>query len=812
MPRKPSSKRRRNRKNKRSAERPQRGRKPDEVLTAGPLTLVRRGRVVEAHMNWDPGEFAKMRASIPAHRESLREQIAQSVEQAVSLIAACDPLPLLPPLFFKNCVVNPETYSEPEHEGKEARVEYAHSLIMAAPAWGTEPPTKDQFTRFETLVEEILDSSLHYFMLREGKDDSPMEVEATKFLGMTRHLFIRGSSMVEHDTDLIRAIYGPHAEMLRRHGLFTTEELIAFCERLTAAVDRGLMKQVGTLQKMKELHARFVEMLDADPELDARVAIETIRGSESALRISEDLDSDAGLLSPLGPHRVARTADDEPILSALSMAKGDNADFLTFEKSPGWPSNNSRIHARPLIERDGAVFCPSPVLLTRNRGTILEAAIRGADSTYFGNQFARKRGRVLEELALEHFERLLPGGSVHHSLYYRIGDQRFETDGIIIFDGYLFILEMKSAPFSVAALRGADKGLKADLEHLVDEPYAQAKRTLAYIRDNEPASFETEDGTVALTIESLSEFRRTYIINVTLADIGHVSARLSSAKAMGFLEGDEWPWSVFINDLRVLSEIIESPADFLLFLNRRLALNDLPAVSTLDELDYLGWFLKHGLFFRKEDFGPHDRLSMIGYTVPIERYYDHVAGRVSSGDKPRLNIREWYRDLVAALGRTGKPGCHHIGSVLLSLDGNEQERIETFFREYSTPNALANGPRSLTLLATELTSFILVVSADNIEKHREKHVRYADMKRLQTDVSAFFVILVEGADMRKVDFEIREGAFPDLEGTRRELEAFARSKYTDYVESVGTPGRNEHCPCNSGRKFKKCCLPRSRSW
>lgn len=66
---------------------------------------------------------------------------------------------------------------------------------------------------------------------------------------------------------------------------------------------------------------------------------------------------------------------------------------------------------------------------------------------------------------------------------------------------------------------------------------------------------------------------------------------------MGFLtDVSPWPWCVGVTDLRVISEIIDSPSEFLLYLERRSQSHNEKALFAHDELDYFIWFLQTGLY------------------------------------------------------------------------------------------------------------------------------------------------------------------------------------------------------------------------
>ena len=789
--------------------------KPDEVFSAGPLTMARFGRFVQMNTRWDPATFQHMRKKMPEIRQKLASDMAEQINECIGIVSACDPLPLLFSIFLKNNLVDVETYSEPEHEGRESYVEYAQSLIMSVPNHGSQPATGEQAERFETLVKSIVDGCMFFFTFKDINPNSSFAVHETQFLGMMRHLAIRGSSFLEHDTALIQALFSAHDSFFQRHNLPTTDQFLSICNDINEGVMDAIRARLKLMSKFKKLHEEFILLTGKNPELSLEEAMSQIRSSPLGVECRSQMQS----TQSKGEYLEFEVTLPDPtgfLRDKLSLSVGENSGFLTFKKSPGWPSNDSQIFERPLIQKDGKLYCPNTILLMRNRAHILEGLIKEIDSKYYETKYVEVRGKTIEKLALGHLARLLPGAQILPNVYYSTIEnglvRRFESDGLILFDDVLFIVEMKAGPFSVAAMRGAEKTLKSDLSHLVGEPYTQATRTLRFIQDHHPARFEWEDMTEAITIESLDQFRSVYMVNVTLADIGHVSARLNSTKEMGLVDGRTWPWSVFINDLRVISELLESPTEFLLYLERRLALNALPQVSTIDELDYLAMFLNEGLHYRKEDLAGLHRFSPVGYTVSIDRYYNHLAGHVSSGEKPRLKISDWYRNLMSEIEATGAPRRFLVSTLLLSLDGTTQDEIEGFVQKFVAVTRTEGKEHSFTLAPEEASSLVVLVTSPTGAIDEAKIRRYTDIKRHQTGISSSVVLVFRASDSKLQGFLVDDAPVQPTAQLEQNVEQFAQRKYDAYLAEHGrSPSRNEQCPCASGKKFKKCCLGRGRA-
>ena len=88
---------------------------------------------------------------------------------------------------------------------------------------------------------------------------------------------------------------------------------------------------------------------------------------------------------------------------------------------------------------------------------------------------------------------------------------------------------------------------------------------------------------------------RQRIYSQTLESLGFLTAGMHLLKEMGLLTGEMWPWSVFVNDLRIISEILETGSDFVSLLRSRVRAPDLPQFEVADEIDFLMAYLRDGV-------------------------------------------------------------------------------------------------------------------------------------------------------------------------------------------------------------------------
>ena len=107
------------------------------------------------------------------------------------------------------------------------------------------------------------------------------------------------------------------------------------------------MDKVSDANELSDLRDRFIAL----PQIHNRYL--------DYLKLAEKTSENPFIIEP--SRRVP-----ENLLKLLSTGFGDNGDFVSFEKAPGWPSNDSTIYQRPLISYAGQYYCFFYQLLYRN--------------------------------------------------------------------------------------------------------------------------------------------------------------------------------------------------------------------------------------------------------------------------------------------------------------------------------------------------------------------------------------------------------------------------------------------------------------
>lgn len=780
-------------------------------FVAGPLTVEQIGADIFYRTDWDPDDFERHRQRLKQLRPELRNEIDEKVRQIETIIRAYDPFSLLQIISIENCLGSTDIGPQDTPNTNICYAEYVQSLILAQNelTFGHEP-SDETIEHFQKIIKDLFNDVWMYFAFEMAEDDSDRDKIYLRFLTILQYLFVRGDSIPQHHNDLMMHLFSPHDTFFKAHYGFSASEVISAVAEIERQLEEDFNRNIELLfTKLKELTASCnSETQKRSDEIQRSILAVAAEGARPE-HFLKDLQATI-IEQPflIEPNELLPTA----LLEQLSASFGDNRDFSTFHKAPGWPMNDSVVHSRPLIQHNGRYYCFIPQLLFHNIGRILEQWIQGKDRVRFETVYQERRGQYLENKSLEYLGKILPGARIFAKLYYGVEEdgqhKRVETDGLILYDNNVMVIEAKAGSLHVAARRGGLKKLERDCREILEGAYRQARRTLNYIRQTDQPRFEDINGNEVLVLENKEDFTDFWMINVSGENLGHLAAHLNSLRSLNLMQVSEWPWSVFVNDLRVISELIEFPSEFFHYLHKRIRLNEFPQFSSSDELDIFMFYLKKGLYFDEKKVNNLDMFFATGFTHDLDSYYNYLSGTGPEASKPRLDISERFKALVTAIEGTGKTNRTRLVNTLLNFHKEGQDEVveklvefaarsreKAEFDDFSVRNRQANA--AMTFF------FYPRFDARKLEnmRHHSQILKYHH----KLDEYALFTVDTSKSGWTGLDFEIFRYKWahdPDMAENVKRLRTWRVQRHR---QTRGQIGRNEPCPCGSGKKYKKCC-------
>ena len=361
---------------------------------------------------------------------------------------------------------------------------------------------------------------------------------------------------------------------------------------------------------------------------------------------------------------------------------------------------------------------------------------------------------------------------------------------------------MNTGKLQLRTLRGS----KLPSEEI--ESTLNANRALIYVRETDEPRFEYKNGKEALVLKNKENITDFWMINVSAENLGHLAAHLNSLRALNLMQAGEWPWSVFVNDLRVISELIEFPSEFFHYLQKRTRLNEFPQFSSSDELEIFMFYLHKGLHFDEEKLGDLGLFLPTGFTEDLDRYYNYLLGIGSEVPKPEMNISKSFKGLIMAVEETRRTGRTRLVNTLLNFRKREQDEIieklveraersreNHDFDDGSIRNVQANAAMTIFLYPRHD-----VAKLEDMRRHSQAlkyHYRLDDYTLFTMDTSK--------QGWTGLDFETFEYKWTYDRHTEEIVKSLKLGRVQRAQRAKGKIGRNTPCPCGSGKKYKKCC-------
>lgn len=321
----------------------------------------------------------------------------------------------------------------------------------------------------------------------------------------------------------------------------------------------------------------------------------------------------------------------------------------------------------------------APHLLTWSIKLNFEARLKSEHGAPWEN-YEEHRAKLVIRKAIEYLSTVMPLNQNYEELYYTFEGNRYELDGLFMFDRYLLLMEAKAGSVSDASRRGATKSLESDLKALVRDPSRQAARAKKYVESTARPTFVTKDGQQVMVDRSIP--LEVVTMALTLDNLAMFTSDMSSIKQMGLLTPDSISWTLYLPDLNIITELLPQPSQFWHYFRWRRALFGMSNIFGTDEVNWLGVYIKQGsgdVKYAPESYS----LTFTSYTTDMDDYFLYRAGqRSKSAPRPKQEIPGPMEKLIHDIERTATPGFTAVTELLLDLTISERRSFAALLRKY----------------------------------------------------------------------------------------------------------------------------------
>jgi hypothetical protein len=408
----------------------------------------------------------------------------------------------------------------------------------------------------------------------------------------------------------------------------------------------------------------------------------------------------------------------------------------TFSDPLKAPWDYNTVDERPFIERDDFYWLfTNPMVPSVLFHTFFFDLMN--DRSYCP-RFEKARGAFVERKVREYMSRIFPKHTILMNPDYPDGNEF--SDVAVLHDGKILIFQCKAKGLTRDARIGADfSRLRMDMQAAIRSAFDQAVRARTYIRSTETPTLKV--GPVQLQIDGTA-ITDIYLINVTLMPFLIFATRFENIEeALGLFPEKEYPFSTSLGDLDIITQVLSSPAMFLHYIERRLALEKTSFGVDADEMDLLGFYISQGMYFSTEEFSNIMDLYLNGFSDEIDEYVYRKHDAHEDVKPPAAPALGGFPELIA--GIEGLSNLHRTDAALALLDmsGSSRKKFLEMIEKTKDSTRSDRSGHSFSMGSPEHSrgfSFITAVGEKTDDAVFEQAMPFALLKKYSEKCNEWF--------------------------------------------------------------------------
>jgi SEC-C motif len=806
--------------------------KPDEVLSGGPLTFARTGRIIHGRADWPAGQFEKMQAALVERHPSVVGEIDALVAEIASLVAVLPPDQLLHRAWWEMTTRQLGTTSESDLSFDDTialrMVDYIQSVIAAVPSATTQRTdlAEADWKSVREKVKRLFSTALleyHLCASAQARLEDPTydpDFEEFKYRAQSYWCSVRGTRYQVHQPAYLRDMFLPFSDVLLELFGITAEEFVTEITKIWRSLSYGLFEAIEAFDSFKTevLNAAEEKLANGagPPDQDPR---DVVAGIVEERGWQERQKSALGRVLWFDLFDVQKvTKLPHSLLAELTWSPGEEKAFFSPGPFGGWPLRVWPIFKRPFIRLNGRHLCFDLYGLLDNLYRVMERIVKRLKPEY-KEAWNLNQKQLSEALPFKYLRNILEGATEFRPVVYpaKNGNRTdwCEADGLLAYDDHLFVVEVKAGTFTSTPPSTDFPAYVASLKNLVLKPATQGRRFVEYLGSAASVPIFDADHRQVATLRK-ADYRHVTICAVTIDAFTEMAAQVQHLRKIGVDVGANPIWALSVDDLRAYADVFDNPLVFLHFVEQRMQAFGSDIVRTDDEFDHLGLYLKHNHYasHARELRGDSDaRITFTGYRSNVDKFFSARMGEAAHPAPLRQRIPRRLFEIVDSLSRGVTPGRAKVASHLLDLDGEWRENIATGIDEELERQPTTRRPKPLSTHGdVTLTIFCWTPccpaqdSALALKHARKVLLLHDEPRRLLLELTYSDGGVLEDVTWQWVDLP----SIPqvDLPTLRADAERLRETRIASARAGHRKIGRNELCPCGSGKKYKRCCIGR----
>lgn len=635
--------------------------------------------------------------------------LQESFDDLETFLARYDPISLLSQLTL-TFMFTPENEFQSESSDVFEWQRYIELLAGIAlgrplPSRPTDPIDGPVLTQLHTLIEKYFNEVSKQLAFEAHPNSENPDKDFLLIEAKIESLYVRGDAYPHQFFTFAQGLYGSHDQWFTAKYGFTIEEAI----RLAKAIGTEYSERVNRSgENARAAARRRAEELIAEGEFPEDQRRDLEKGIFCALHFGQ-----ADSLLAFSADELAQCSGGSPetckrFLGRMSQPFGyRNPAFPnTFIEAAKAPWDYNTLSERPLVSHDGKYWLFVPPLLVSSVFNTFFFDLMGDDE--YRPIFEKARGAYVERKTAEFVCRVFPEMTFLNPTFPN-GEEL--ADAIVLHDHKVLIFQCKSKALTrLARIGGNFDALRKDVQNAIADAFQQCVRARKHLKEHKPATFRVGGCQCSLDADQVNEI---YLICVTAMPLQTLAARLANTNStLGLFPDNEYPWSLSLGDLDVVTQVLRTPARFLHYAQRRRQVEATPFRLNADEMDYLGFYLLNGMRLEAEEFKGMDAVGLSGFSDDLDRWVYETFELDRPVDPPQIVMTDAFSNFLRDIESSSDEYRTDCAIALLDLSTagrnkfiemvtqtKEQSKHDGCLHSFSL--VLAGGKRGLSFVSLD---------------------------------------------------------------------------------------------------------------
>lgn len=781
--------------------------KLDDYYNDGLIEMARIGERIVMRNNMSSSQRKQLNDHLKAKYSDIMNEINKKVTLIRDKVVRCDPIQLLSfssdmgQMTFLNLFSEFKVFSQDIPIARAT--EYIQSILVSSPKGELLNVKEDNSTFFFEILKDIEDlyTLVQDFYICWGsklEDLIPnIDKDMMKFLMEAQMQYIvRGQRYQVFEVEYYQNLLNIHDNVFIELFNLRTLDIVEGIKKLQYSLSQG------KLDMMNQLYKLFDEYENYQCDSEEKFFLEhKSEGKEFCNKIFGTELRDVAKI----------TEWPEKFIKELSWEINSVSEVFEHQQFPGWPIIDLPVFKRPFIKVDNVAYCFDYYSFIDNFYRVLQKTITRMNTSYIWADYQKQASEKMVEGI---FESLLPNCITYSSNHYPLSDsmkQFAENDLIVLYDDTIIIVEVKAGSFVYTPPISDYKAHIESYKALIEKADWQCQRTKDYLAKYDNPPLFDADHRLKAKID-MSKISSIYMMSVTVDNINTFAAK---AEKISFLQLKSNAISIAVDDLMVYREYFKSPLLFLHFIQQRSIATQNPKLALNDELDHLGMYIKHNCYTFQTNFNPKKSTSnFIGYRKEIDDYFCKLYHPQLNPEKPQQNIPKLILEIIDYLESNLIERRSNIANYLLNFSSEAKESFcNQVYYVLKRQQQVRKEIPIYTAGTGDSLRYICYINQEGIVEPTYLTKREYTLACLQwnSDTERHLIDLYFDSNSKFIKIQLECFTMQDIKTEENQHikklgEEIASKRIYQYQQlHKGKTGRNQLCPCGSGKKYKRCC-------